>query len=140
MGAAGDAAGRWREYHRQSGMAEIPRYSLSDRPGGGGEDHLYSVAGQAAGMAAGRKARLKILSFCLFGGGTHIGSDGLVRGDLRRYSGLPGMAFLLFLVAGYLSPNRWLMLISLSDVSVLALVIMICKRCICKRKGNEQDT
>lgn len=55
-------------------------------------------------------------------------------------SGLPGMAFLLFLVAGYLSPNRWLMLISLSDVSVLALVIMICKRCICKRKGNEQDT
>ena len=73
------------EYHRQSGMAEIPRYSLSDRPGGGGEDHLYSVAGQAAGMAAGRKARLKILSFCLFGGGTHIGSDGLVRGDLRRY-------------------------------------------------------
>ena len=55
-------------------------------------------------------------------------------------SGLPGMAFLLFLVAGYLSSNRWLMLISLSDVSVLALVIMICKRCICKRKGNEQDT
>lgn len=55
-------------------------------------------------------------------------------------SGLPGMAFLLFLWAGYLSPNRWLMLISLSDVSVLALVIMICKRCICKRKGNEQDT
>ena len=37
------------------------------------------------------------------------------------------MAFLLFLWAGYLSPNRWLMLISLSDVSVLALVIMICK-------------
>lgn len=55
-------------------------------------------------------------------------------------SGLPGMAFLLFLVAGYLSPNRWLMLISLSDVSVFALVIMICKGRICKRKGNEQDT
>lgn len=50
------------------------------------------------------------------------------------------MAFLLFLWAGYLSPNRWLMLISLSDVSVLALVIMICKGRICKRKGNEQDT
>ena len=49
------------------------------------------------------------------------------------------MAFLLFLVAGYLSPNRWLMLISL-DVSALALVIMVCKGRICKRKGNEQDT
>lgn len=55
-------------------------------------------------------------------------------------SGLPGMAFLLFLVAGYLSPNKWLMLISLSDVSVFTLIIMICKGCICKRKGNEQDT
>ena len=44
-------------------------------------------------------------------------------------SGLPGMAFLLFLGAGYLSPNRWLMLISLSDVSVFALVVMICKGC-----------
>lgn len=52
-------------------------------------------------------------------------------------SGFPGMAFLLFLVAGYLSLNRWLMLISLSDVSVFALVIMICKGRICKRKGNE---
>ena len=55
-------------------------------------------------------------------------------------SGFPGMAFLLFLVAGYLSPNRLLMLISLSDISVFALVIMICKGCICKRKDNEQDT
>ncbi len=52
-------------------------------------------------------------------------------------SGLPGMAFLLFLVAGYLSPNKWLMLISLSDVSVFALIIMICKGCIYKRKDNE---
>lgn len=60
----------------------------------------------------------------------------------KRYpvSGLPGMAFLLFLGAGYLSPNKWLMLISLSDVSVFALIIMICKGCICKRKDNEQDT
>ena len=33
----------------------------------------------------------------------------------------------------------WL-LISLSDVSVFALIIMICKGCICKRKDNEQDT
>lgn len=55
-------------------------------------------------------------------------------------SGLPGMAFLLFLWAGYLSPNRWLMLISLSDISVFALVVMICKGLICKRKDNEQDT
>lgn len=55
-------------------------------------------------------------------------------------SGLPGMAFLLFLGAGYLSPNRWLMLISLSDISVFALVVMICKGRICKRKDNEQDT
>lgn len=50
------------------------------------------------------------------------------------------MAFLLFLAAGYLSPNRWLMLISLSDISVFALVVMICKGLICKRKDNEQDT
>ena len=65
-----------------------------------------------------------------------------VREQKKGYSvsGLPGMAFLLFLVAGYLSPNRWLMLISMSDISVFALVIMICKGCICKRKGNEQDT
>lgn len=54
-------------------------------------------------------------------------------------SGLPGMAFFLFLMAGYLSPNRWLMLISLSDISVFALVIMICKGRICKRKSNEQE-
>lgn len=65
-----------------------------------------------------------------------------VREQKKGYpvSGLPGMAFLLFLGAGYLSPNRWLMLISLSDVSVFALVVMICKGCICKRKDNEQDT
>ena len=54
-------------------------------------------------------------------------------------SGLPGMSVFLFLVAGYLSPNRWLMLISLSDISVIALVIMICKGRICKRKSNEQE-
>lgn len=42
------------------------------------------------------------------------------------------MAFFLFLVAGYLSPNRWLMLISMSDISVFALVVMICKGRICK--------
>lgn len=55
-------------------------------------------------------------------------------------SGLPGMAFLFFLVAGFLSPNKWLMLMSLTDVSVLSLIITVCKECACKRKSNEHDT
>ena len=54
-------------------------------------------------------------------------------------SGLPGMAFLFFLVASYLSLNRWLMLISLSDVSIITLVITICTDFIHKKKRNEQD-
>lgn len=58
----------------------------------------------------------------------------------HNVSGLPGMAFFVFLAAGFLSPNKWLMLMSLTDVSVLSLIITVCKECACKRKSNEHDT
>lgn len=62
----------------------------------------------------------------LFKGGHHV-------------SGVPGVAFVFFLIAGYFSPNKWLMLTALLDFSLTYLPVFLLKEQLKKHLKKAKD-
>ena len=62
----------------------------------------------------------------LFKGGHHV-------------SRVPGVAFVFFLIAGYLSPNKWLMLTALLDFSLTYLPVFLLKEHLKKGKSEREN-
>ena len=54
---------------------------------------------------------------------TYIGAPIASRKSGKHISGIPGIAFIAFLIAGLLSPCKWLMLIALADFEIILLPI-----------------
>ena len=73
-----------------------------------------------------------------FWGATYIGAPLESKKSGKHVSGLPGLAFLFFLGAGYMSQYRLLMLVALTDISVTMLPIMIFKEHINKKNKKEE--
>ena len=54
-----------------------------------------------------------------------------------RVSGVPGVPCVFFLLAGFSSPNKWLMLIALLDFSLTYLPVFLLKEHLKKRKNKD---
>ena len=54
-------------------------------------------------------------------------------------SGVPGVPFVFFLLAGFSSPNKWLMLIALLDFSLTYLPVFLLKEHLKKRKSERKS-
>ena len=54
-------------------------------------------------------------------------------------SGVPGVPFVFFLLAGFFSPNKWLMLIALLDFSLTYLPVFLLKEHLKKRKSERKS-
>ena len=67
---------------------------------------------------------------------TYIGAPLESRKLGHHVSGVPGVAFVFFLIAGYLSPNKWLMLTALLDVSLTYLPVFLLKEHL--KKGKDE--
>ena len=52
-------------------------------------------------------------------------------------SGVPGVPCVFFLLAGFVSPNKWLMLIALLDFSLTYLPVFLLKEHLKKRKSKD---
>lgn len=68
---------------------------------------------------------------------TYIGAPLESKKNGYHVSGFPGVAFLHFLVAGLLSPYKWLALTALLDISVTYLPIFLIKEKKKDRKNKE---
>lgn len=64
---------------------------------------------------------------------TYIGAPIESRKKGRHISGCPGVAFVCFLLAGLLSPCKWLALLCLPDFSVTAIPFFLLKRFAAKK-------
>ena len=61
----------------------------------------------------------------------------IVMGDnMSRQMGFPGMAFVFCILAGVLSPCKWLVLLCLSDISVTALPFFLLRKYIRNKKDK----
>lgn len=67
---------------------------------------------------------------------TYIGAP--LESKKRGYhvSGVPGVPFVFFLLAGFSSPNKWLMLIALLDFSLTYLPVFLLKEHLKKEKAK----
>ncbi len=89
---------------------------------------------------------LPIIGFALgllFWGITYIGAPLESKKRGRYVSGVPGVAFVCFLIAGLLSPIKWLAFLCLLDISITFLPFYLLKRYIKKKKqleGTEEDS
>lgn len=54
-------------------------------------------------------------------------------------SGVPGVPCVFFLLAGFSSPNKWLMLIALLDFSLTYLPVFLLKEHLKKRKSERKS-
>lgn len=54
---------------------------------------------------------------------TYIGAPLASKRSGRNVSGIPGIAFIAFLIAGLLSPYKWLAVIALADFGIILLPI-----------------
>lgn len=54
-----------------------------------------------------------------------------------RVSGVPGVPCVFFLLAGFFSPNKWLVLIALLDFSLTYLPVFLLKEHLKKRKSKD---
>lgn len=52
---------------------------------------------------------------------------------------MPGVPFVFFLLAGFFSPNKWLMLIALLDFSLTYLPIFLLKEHLKKGKSERES-
>ena len=57
----------------------------------------------------------------------------------HHVSGVPGAAFVFFLIAGYFSPNKWLMLTALLDFSLTYLPVFLLKEQLKKHLKKAKD-
>ena len=67
---------------------------------------------------------------------TYIAAPLQSRKEHKHISGVPGTAFVIFLLGGLLSPCKWLALLCLLDLSVTALPFYLLKELI-KKKLNK---
>lgn len=70
---------------------------------------------------------------------TYIGAP--LESKKRGYhvSGVPGVPFVFFLLAGFFSPNKWLMLIVLLDFSLTYLPVFLLKEHLKKSKSERKS-
>jgi len=69
---------------------------------------------------------------------TYIGAPLESKKSGKNVSGVPGMAFICFLIAGLASPIKWLALICFADISLTILPFyLICERI--KNKKNKRN-
>lgn len=67
---------------------------------------------------------------------TYIGAPLESRKRGYHVSGVPGVAFVFFLLAGFFSPNKWLMLTALLDFSLTYLPVFLLKEHLKKGKSE----
>ena len=70
---------------------------------------------------------------------TYIGAPIESKKSGHHVSGIPGVAFVLFLAAGVISPYKWLMLTALLDFSVTYLPIFLLKEHISKSRKHRKE-
>ena len=76
---------------------------------------------------------------CCAGSLTYIGAP--LESKKRGYhvSGVPGVPFVFFLLAGFFSPDKWLMLIALLDFSLTYLPVFLLKEHLKKGKSERES-
>lgn len=70
---------------------------------------------------------------------TYIGAPLESRKLGHHVSGVHGVAFVFFLIAGYFSPNKWLMLTALLDFSLTYLPVFLLKEQLKKHLKKAKD-
>lgn len=69
---------------------------------------------------------------------TYIAAPLQSRKEHRFVSGVPGTAFVIFLLGGLLSPCKWLALLCLLDLSVTVLPFYLLKELIKKKQHKDK--
>ena len=69
---------------------------------------------------------------------TYIGAPLESKKRGKHVSGVPGMAFICFLLAGLAAPIKWLTLICLADISITMLPFFLIREHI-KNKNNKRN-